>query len=59
MGLKVTKSLGVLTNKKLVGFNFNHGNEYTLTLEDSKGKRKRVRIPASFKQLLEDYKHEK
>jgi hypothetical protein len=55
MGLKVTKSLGVLTNKKLVGIRFNHGNEYTLTLEDKKGKRKRIRIPSSFKQFLEAF----
>jgi len=56
MGLRVEKNLDVFNGKSLVGFRFDHGNEYTLDLEDKEGKIERVRISASLKELLDDYK---
>jgi hypothetical protein len=55
MGLKVETSMEVFKGKKLVYWTFNAGNEYTLHLEDSKGKVSRVRVPSYFKDILETF----
>ena len=36
-------------------YSWNHGNEYTMTLEDSKGVQERIRIPAYMKEMFEQY----
>jgi len=56
MGLNVEKSLDVLYNKELVGVKYNFGNEYILKVRSKSGRVKRVRIPAKFKQFLEQYR---
>jgi len=56
MGLRVEKNMDVFNGKSLIGYSFTKGSEYTLDLEDREGKVERVRIPASLKELLDDYK---
>ena len=41
--------------RTLVDYNWNHGNEYTVTLQDNKGNRERVRVPAYMKDMFEMY----
>ena len=56
MSLNVTWDMSVLYGKDLVGYNFNHGNEYILYLEDREGNIERVRIPASLVNILDQYR---
>ena len=55
MGLKVENSMQVFKGKNIVAYSWNHGNEYTMTLEDIKGVRERIRIPAYMKEMFEQY----
>jgi len=55
MGLLVENSMTVFKGKNIVAYSWNQGNEYTMTLEDAKGKRERVRVPAYMKDMFEQY----
>jgi hypothetical protein len=55
MGLLVENSMTVFKGKNIVAYSWNQGNEYTMTLEDAKGKRERVRVPAYMKEMFEQY----
>jgi hypothetical protein len=56
MGLKTTTDFSVLKGKVLVGYNFNHGNEYVLHLQDNDtGKIERIRVPYYMKDLMEQF----
>jgi hypothetical protein len=55
MGLKVETSMLAFKGRTLVDYNWNHGNEYTVTLLDTKGNRERVRVPAYMKDMFEQY----
>ena len=55
MGLKVETSMTAFKGRTLVDYNWNHGNEYTVTLQDNKGNRERVRVPAYMKDMFEQY----
>lgn len=55
MGLRVEHSMQVFKGKNIIAYSWNHGNEYTMTLEDSKGVQERIRIPAYMKEMFEQY----
>jgi hypothetical protein len=55
MGLLVENSMTVFKGKNIVAYSWNQGNEYTMTLEDAKGNRERVRVPAYMKDMFEQY----
>jgi len=55
MGLKVTTDLSVLKGKTLVDFNFNKGNECTITVTNKKGGSERIRIPSYIANAFEMY----
>jgi hypothetical protein len=55
MGLQVENSMAVFKGKSIVAYSWNHGNEYTMTLEDIKGETTRVRVPAYMKEMFEQY----
>lgn len=55
MGLAVINDMRVFEGKALVGYSFNHGNEYTLYMEDADGMPSRIRIPSVLKDLLLDF----
>lgn len=55
MGLRVENSMKIFQGKSIVTYSWNQGNEYTMTLEDNKGNRERVRVPAYMKDMFEQY----
>lgn len=55
MGLKVTTDMAVFKDKTLVGYDWNHGNEYIVFLEDKEGYVERVRVPAYMAKTFEWY----
>ena len=55
MGLRVENSMKIFQGKNIVAYSLNHGNEYTMTLEDKKGNMERIRVPAYMKDMFEQY----